>query len=316
MQCTVDSRQIDSSWSFLMEGLSETGVALLLYGVHICLFSLSIYLLARRRETHGRKLLMAWSCIIAAGGTAEMAVIVAAVIEAARFVEKLLHAQVSNAPVFALLQIQSMIVSMNNFATDSLYLYRCYLIWDYRWKILILPGLLMISTFVLGIVGVQSSRGLSVTKPQIVYALAAATNVVLTALTAGRLLWIRRTASGASVNTRFRARCNRALGIILESGVIYCIAVVSLLVAASFNAHEVYVIELGVVSQLLNIIPTFTLVYVGMDDTADKSHRENNPDAPRFRSTAFRSAAVQRSQFTGVLDIKYGGMESKGDEYV
>ncbi|KAF7340740.1 hypothetical protein MSAN_02102400 [Mycena sanguinolenta] len=149
MQNMVDSSQIDSSWSFFMRTLSQTGVSLLLYGIYICLFLFSTHVLARRRATHGRKFLMAWSCVIAAGGTAQMAVTLARAVKDARFVENLLHREVSNSTP-TLLIAECVIWVANIFVADFLYMYRCYVIWDCRWRILILPGLLMASTFVAG----------------------------------------------------------------------------------------------------------------------------------------------------------------------
>ncbi|KAF7340730.1 hypothetical protein MSAN_02101300 [Mycena sanguinolenta] len=182
LQDMVDSSQIDPSWFILMRSLSVTGVSLLLYGIYICLFLLSIHLLARRRATHGRKFLMAWSCVIAAGATMQLAVTLARAVEDARFVENLLHAEVPNSN-HILLTAQNVIGIINIFVADFLYLYRCYVIWDCRWKILILPGLLMVSTFVVGLVGAHATTGLSVTKPQIVFTLATATNLFFTTLT-------------------------------------------------------------------------------------------------------------------------------------
>ncbi|KAJ7248835.1 hypothetical protein B0H12DRAFT_711264 [Mycena haematopus] len=148
MRYTVDSGLLDSSWSVLMETFSETGACVLLYGIYINLFLFSVYILARRRETHGMKLLMAWSCVIAAVATTQMAVAITQAVETARSVEHLLHGQVLNSPVLiAVKTAQIALVAMNNFVSDSLYLYRCYAIWGCRWKIVILPGLLLLSTF-------------------------------------------------------------------------------------------------------------------------------------------------------------------------
>ncbi|KAF7340744.1 hypothetical protein MSAN_02102800 [Mycena sanguinolenta] len=251
MQYTLDP-DLDSAWSCLLKAFSETGVSLVLYGIYICLFLLSIYVLARRREAHGKQLLMAWSCVIAAGGTAQLAVTIAQAVEMAGLFANLLHGQVLNRHSTRLLTAQNALGAMNIFARDSLYLYRCYAIWEYRWKIVVLPGLCMLSIFVIGILG--ATTGLRYTEPQIVYGLGAATNLILTALTgearaAGRLLWIRGTTSRYGVNNAFRARCNRAIGMVLESGAIYCIAAIFILITASINAPETYFIELGFIAQ-------------------------------------------------------------------
>ncbi|KAJ7248847.1 hypothetical protein B0H12DRAFT_1123006 [Mycena haematopus] len=215
------------------------------------------------------KLLMAWSCVVAAGATTQMAFTIFQAVETAHSVEHLLHAQESNPPVLAVLNTaQYVLMATNNFMTDSLYLYRCYVIWGCRWKILILPGLFMLSTFVLTVLSVASIG--RIVDAQFVYSLMMTTNLILTALTAGRLLWIRRTTSCVIVENMFRARCNRAIGMILESGAIYCIVMIVLLITVSRDAPGVYTqlysIELGFLSQLYNIIPTFTLVYVGLNE--------------------------------------------------
>ncbi|KAJ7871778.1 hypothetical protein B0H13DRAFT_2059957, partial [Mycena leptocephala] len=54
---------------------------------------------------------------------------------------------------------------------------------------------------------------------------------------------------------------------------IYCAAAIFLLITLSLeNAHlnaQLYsIIGLGIVQQLINIIPTFTLVYIGLKNTA------------------------------------------------
>ncbi|KAJ6510903.1 hypothetical protein C8R45DRAFT_398446 [Mycena sanguinolenta] len=261
------SSGIDLVWSRMIMAFSETGVSMLFYGIYICLFLLSIHTLVRRRETHGIKLLMAWSCVIAVGGTTQIAINIAQAADSARVVHDLLHAKVSNSHGPALLSAQIALGAVNNFVTDSLFLYRCYVIWAYQWKITILPGLFLLSTFGMGIASARLTTGLVFTKPQFVYGLGVATNLILTALTVGRLLWLQRTTPCLAVDTKLRARCERAIGIVLESGAIYCIAEMLLLVTASFNAPEVYSVELGVASQLMNTISTFTLVYVGLSDT-------------------------------------------------
>ncbi|KAF7340746.1 hypothetical protein MSAN_02103000 [Mycena sanguinolenta] len=121
MQYTLDSGQVDPAWSALLMAFSETGVSIVLYGIYISLFLLSIYILARRSETHGKKLLMAWSCVIAAGGTTQLIVTIAQAVETAGLFANLLHAQVLNRHSTRLLTVQNTIGAMNMFARDSLY---------------------------------------------------------------------------------------------------------------------------------------------------------------------------------------------------
>ncbi|KAF7340732.1 hypothetical protein MSAN_02101500 [Mycena sanguinolenta] len=117
----MDSSRIDFSWSILMHVFSETGVCLLLYGIYLCLFLLSIYTLARRRGTHGRKILMAWSCVIATVATAQMAVAIAQAVESARSFKASLRTQALDPLPLRLETAQFVLGTMNNFIIDSLY---------------------------------------------------------------------------------------------------------------------------------------------------------------------------------------------------
>ncbi|KAJ7888655.1 hypothetical protein B0H14DRAFT_2693336 [Mycena olivaceomarginata] len=303
MQGTSNSRSFDSSWHLLLNLFAATGVSLLLYGVYINLFLLSVYTLARRRNGSGKKFLLAASCVIAVVATTDVALAIAQSILTVRSVQQLLHAQVIGHPrlVKTLQTAQLSLGVINLLVTDSLFLYRCYVIWGYQWKVLILPAVFILTTFV---VGIWASQAHDAAKAQIVYSLSMATHLVLTALTAGRILWIRHATSCVGVDSTLRVRCNRAIGLILESGAIYCVAIIVLLFSLSVKDFEAFAIELGFTSQLLNIIPTFTLVYVGLADTTGKSH----PESDRKIS----SPAVRPWQPTSVLDIKPQGIE-EGD---
>ncbi|KAJ7320856.1 hypothetical protein DFH08DRAFT_819109 [Mycena albidolilacea] len=261
MQDTSNSGQFDSAWHFLFNLFAATGafkVSLLLYGtrtgIYINLFLLSVYTLSRRRKSHGKNFLLGASCVIAVVATTEMGCNIAQTILTARLVQQLVNAQVWDRPhlVKALKTAQYSLLGINK------WLYRCYVIWGYQRKILILPVMFMLTTFVGGIWAAPTPDAI---KAQIVYSL-------------------------------------------LESGAIYCVGIIFLLVSSSVKEFDVFLIGLGFISQLLNIIPTFTLVYIGLTDTTDKSHPESD------RKTS--SPAVRPRQPTQVLDIKPQGME-EGD---
>jgi hypothetical protein len=134
----------------------------------------------------------------------------------------------------------------------------------------------------MGIVWVTVFDG-AVNATRIIFVLAAATNLVLTALTgksvssnvniqlkarsAGRILWIRHAASHVGLDCTIRSRYNTTIGLMydyifyclispdmtsrLESGAIYCLAVIFLVVAVSLNDLEFYYIGLGIAEQLI-----------------------------------------------------------------
>ncbi|KAJ7847730.1 hypothetical protein B0H14DRAFT_2769462 [Mycena olivaceomarginata] len=182
MQYIVDSDQFAASWNFMIRLFSQTAVLILVYGVYVTLFLLSIYILARRRAPRA-KLLIAVSCTMALFGTAQIAIAVATAVVDARFFEQVVHVQVLDQPdsLSALLTVQNVLFLLNNFVTDSFFLYRCYVIWDYHKRVLILPVLLMLSTFTVAMVECGSSTAIcKVTDAQIAFALVVATNLVLT----------------------------------------------------------------------------------------------------------------------------------------
>ncbi|KAJ7929718.1 hypothetical protein B0H13DRAFT_1963720 [Mycena leptocephala] len=304
MQYTVDSQRFDSDWDSMIQLLLEMGVSLLLYGIYISLFLLTIHLLSRRRKSPGVKLLIVISCIMAVLGTAQMAVTIAETVVQVRFVQQGVQAQVLNehesiSRFSVLAAIRACIIFINNLVTDFLFLYRCYVIWGFCKKIVIVPVLLMLFTFVTGIVG-AATQPLSVSDIRISDSLAVATNLFLTGSTAGRIIWIRHAASYVGFDTTVRSRYTTAIGIIL-------------VVTVSLNDPGIYDIGSGIAQQLINIIPTFTLVYVGMKNT-DYSH--STADTHQIPHTSSRSTAVPSSQPCEVLDIKPQSAEEKAGEYV
>ncbi|KAJ7649327.1 hypothetical protein B0H17DRAFT_1102306, partial [Mycena rosella] len=102
-------------------------------------------------------------------------------------------------------------------------LYRCHIIWRSNKWILILPGLSMVATTVLGCI---TAMGLDITvhAPRVDFRtpliIGAGTNAILMCLTAGRIWYIRQEAHIVNGTTTLRPRYNTAIAMILESGAI------------------------------------------------------------------------------------------------
>ncbi|KAF8146413.1 hypothetical protein K438DRAFT_2028292, partial [Mycena galopus ATCC 62051] len=228
MMYTVDSEDFIPSWNLMIGLFSQTAISLVLYGIYLAFFLLSIYTLSRRRKAAGLTFLIVASCVMAVLGTSQVAVIVAAAAVNARFVQQVVSMEAVNQPriLSTLSRVESIIFALNTFMADSLFLYRCYVIWKFQWKITVLPTALMISTFVVAILwGAPTNH---ITDVRIAYGLGAATNLILTISTAGRILWAQRVTSHAGLDNTVRRRFNMAVGILLESGAIYCIAAILL----------------------------------------------------------------------------------------
>ncbi|KAJ7933014.1 hypothetical protein B0H13DRAFT_1856621 [Mycena leptocephala] len=169
-------------------------------------------------------------------------------------------------------------------------LYRCYVIWGFQRKIVIVPALLMLSTFIVGIAAAVTGPSFIISDLrdlQIAASLAAATNTVITALT-GKL----------------------------ESGAIYCIMAILLDIAVSLYKDEIYYIGVSIGEQMINIIPTFTLVYVGLNNTDYTQPKEHIRQVASTHHASSRSAVVRPCEPREVLDIKPQSTEEKDREGV
>lgn len=84
--------------SYLWLDLQLNGIT----GIHITFFLFAIYTLSHRWKTPGIKLLVVASCVLAVLGTTQLAVNLAMTVATARFVQKVLHAEILNQSDFLL----------------------------------------------------------------------------------------------------------------------------------------------------------------------------------------------------------------------
>ncbi|KAF8184042.1 hypothetical protein K438DRAFT_1838139 [Mycena galopus ATCC 62051] len=320
MRLTVDSEEFNSLWYGLILRFSPTAIALLLYGVYVNLFLLSIYTLSRRR-TAGTTLLIAASCMMAVIGTTQIALDVAGTVFEARLFQQFVHAEPLSFTEDRLITLkiaQQIMLSINNFITDCIFMYRCYVIWGSRKKAIILPMLLMLLTSGVAMWGSTTPAQVSGGDLAIPFGLCAITNVVLTVWTACRILWIRRTASLVDLDRTIRGRYTRATVIILESGAAYCIVAIFLIISALLD-DVTFKVGIGLAQQLLNIVPTFTLVYIGLKNMTETSHADLESCHPKvptnqhtpLSSTARRFKLRRRSSWPVILDIKLEETEGR-----
>ncbi|KAJ7913715.1 hypothetical protein B0H13DRAFT_2326103 [Mycena leptocephala] len=212
-------------------------------------------------------------------GTIQLAATFATAVATARSFQQVFRGQILDQPTFSrpFTMILDFTIVINGLVTDSFFLYRCYVIWGLQKKVLVLPVVLILSTIIIGILGLMGFADI-----RIAYGLTIATNLVLTTLIAGRIMWIRRAASFVGLDKTLRERYNRAMGMILESGAIYCVGVIA--VIAIINDPTVYNAAWGAMGQLMNIIPTFSLVYVGLKNAGDSGPTHNTAELHQTRT--------------------------------
>ncbi|KAJ7907409.1 hypothetical protein B0H13DRAFT_1879667 [Mycena leptocephala] len=276
------------SWFLLGLQLNRTT------GIYISFFLFTIYALSRRWKSPGIKLLVAASCVMAALGTIQVAVTIAMAVAIVRSVRQVLCGQILDQPEFplqlaAIQDIAAVInvwvnpdlpwskfletAAANRWPDPKFQFYRCYVIWGSQKKVLVLPGALILSTTVMAILGMRGFVDL-----RIGFGLTVATNLALTCLIA----------SIFGLGKTLRERYNRAMGLILESGAIYCIGAIAMIVTFNDPTGREFIIAAGVAAQLMNVIPTFTLAYIGLNNagvsgaTHSTSGTSSNLDASIF----------------------------------
>ncbi|KAJ7646746.1 hypothetical protein FB45DRAFT_181314 [Roridomyces roridus] len=263
--------------------IAETCAELFFYGIYVHFFLSAIRNLSRRVIPLRRPLLVSiW--IMFLFGTTHNFLQLSNVITQFRLAERVALLQIDPNDLAVALRLASLIdtletakyvvFSINNLFTDIFLLYRCYLIWNRRFGVIILPGVLITSVCVTGTLAVSSDLNNTSPSSQFepTFILATVTNITITVLTAGRIWWMTREASRLNSGSRsniFHKRYTRATRIILESGALYCIGEIILVATAESNAPTpgfIQNITIAISMQAVNIIPTLALVLGTRED--------------------------------------------------
>ncbi|KAJ7195066.1 hypothetical protein GGX14DRAFT_475337, partial [Mycena pura] len=279
----VDSVEFEIRWSTMLFDVSIICTALSLYALYAVLFLFSIPSLHRHIPSRKIILVTAWTMFLFATSSILLASIATAT---SMSVVYMLVQGSNNAPAHlirlyhALVLVQDIILVLNNLVTDLLLLFRCYVIWGSRKRILVLPGILIAATMVVGCLAGLEHYGLislsSYVDPRVPVGMAGATNVLLTCLTAGRIWYIRREVQSLPGWRASRKRYKTASAIILESGVLYTLCVITYVISCSVKSASPFGtifqgVAWGLVQLGVNIVPTFILVRVGMGRSTENS---------------------------------------------
>ncbi|KAJ7675914.1 hypothetical protein DFH06DRAFT_1292117 [Mycena polygramma] len=279
MNYVVASVEFEALWCSMLFDVA------LISGLYAVLFLFSIRTLQGQLPGGNILRLTTWVMFILATGTTLLACVATGV--STRAVYVLVHGSVDDsvrlARIYkALILAEDIILAYNNLVTDLLFLYRCYVIWGSRKRIILLPGVLILATVVVGcLTGLEFSRLIKINSffgPKLPFVIAGITNLVLTCLTAGRIWYIRREVQIIGGWRGFRKRYATASAIILESGILYSVFVIIYIVSSSINTDNssqsgtVFqgvawaVVQLGV-----NLVPTLILVRVGLGRSTENT---------------------------------------------
>ncbi|KAJ7432403.1 hypothetical protein FB451DRAFT_1316923 [Mycena latifolia] len=324
---TIYPTKFPDYWDFVLSRTYGTCVCLayegeiLLYGVLLVLLAIASYLLYQRTGA-GRRSLAAATAVMAALATAQLGVHIWGTVLAFKILELAVAGEVlSHSPrvvgitnVFVnLYTVEDFLLVTNNVIADSLFTYRCFVVWGRNARIVALPIFMVVATGVLGYLCAYEDDYVNAGTYidfRVAFLMSVSTNFVLMALTAGRIWWIRRDASILGLSdSAFVQRYNTIIAIILESGAIYCIGVIIYVIFVSVlnpgNFTPLIDIGRAAVPQIMNIAPTLIIVRVGLGygvaDTAAVSTLRARPGAST--GVPFRNPTHSGSV---VLDIRAG----------
>ncbi|KAF7368215.1 hypothetical protein MVEN_00141300 [Mycena venus] len=229
--------------------ISQLWVGTFFYGIYFTLFCICIYILLRRPRSLSNTVLVVTAIALFILSTVQ--VVINLVLGAVNLGE-------IEIPFTRLHHAAILIYGINNMIAYGVIIYRCYLIWNNNIYVVSLPIILLIVT-----TGELFGVDLSLLKNPYL-ALSLATNILVTAMTAGRIWWIYRTARPylqADVQRRYVS----AISILVESGMLCPATVLAYLILGAIHSAKILQPPtFQVLTQIIGIAPTLIIVRVGL----------------------------------------------------
>ncbi|KAJ7278820.1 hypothetical protein C8J57DRAFT_1304612 [Mycena rebaudengoi] len=315
MEYVVDPAVFAPFWAIMLHIVCRTCTNFVLYGLYIVLFIFSLRRLAPR-NTPGRRLLVGTTIVMFLLGTCGTFVVAAMAAVSIRMTKAVVLGSV-DVPhlirVFGVLELTDLVRDLINIVVaDLLLLYRCYIIWGSKKRIIIVPALCILASAVLTVVAWLPKAYIDSRTP---FIMILGTNLLLMFLTAGRIWYVGREVQTVLHHSTLQKQYNTAVMMVVESGAIYCLSLVLWVTSLTIlgNNHE-YNSEFvaifagitgGLVTQTANIAPTLILARVGMgrqwtQDSVSIGERVLSDDSIRFRIPVQTAA----SESFSVIEIK------------
>ncbi|KAJ7744611.1 hypothetical protein B0H16DRAFT_987434 [Mycena metata] len=229
--------------------ISQLWVGTFFYGIYLVLFCICIYVLLHRPQNLGNTVLLATAIALFTLSTVQAVI---NLVLGAADIDNI------DIPYDQLVNATTVIYGINNIIADGLVVYRCYSVWNKNIYVVILPILMLIPTSVFGL------DYLLPTENTTFFALSLATNIIVTALTAGRIWWIHRKAR-AYLRRDVQQRYTSAIAILVESGVLYSATVLAYLILGAIPSVNIVQEPIyQMLTQVLGIAPTLIIVRVGL----------------------------------------------------
>jgi len=227
--------------------ISQLWVGTFFYGIYLVLFCICMYILLHRPSSQGNTVLLVTAIALFTFSTILIVLILV-----------LVTAEIENRAQSDSIQYAAYIIyAINNSIADGLLIYRCYVVWNQNWRVIVLPVMLLIASTACGLDVFLDAT------PQ--FAVILATNFLATGLTAGRIWWISHH-SRAYLEAAAQRRYTYAIALIVESGMLYSATILAFLIVISFPSLSSTLEEplLQIVTQVMGIAPTLIIVRVGL----------------------------------------------------
>ncbi|KAF7345941.1 hypothetical protein MVEN_01616500 [Mycena venus] len=301
-QLNLHSHHTQTMVSALWYHISQLWVGTFFYGIYLVLFCICTYILLHRPSSRGNTVLLITTSALFTFSTILMVftlVLVTADIE-----------QLASIPYDNIQNAAYVIYAINNSIADGLVIYRCYVVWNRDWRVIVLPVMLLVASTACGLDIFLDAI------PQ--FAVILTTNLLATLLTAGRIWWISRQPRaylGAAAQRRYAS----SIALVVESGMVYSATILTFLVVISFPSVAPTLEEplLQIVTQVMGIAPTLIIVRVGLGVSMEDSKGT-------FRATTTASIALRQQRrampgtsvdYADLKETASAGIEPNQDGY-
>ncbi|KAJ7916943.1 hypothetical protein B0H13DRAFT_2322898 [Mycena leptocephala] len=260
--------------STLWYHVSQLWVGTFFYGIYLVLFCICTYILLHRPSSRGNTVLLVTTTVLFTFSTILM---VLTLVLVTADIEKL-----ASIPYDNIQNAAYVIYAINNSIADGFVIYRCYVVWNSDWRVIVLPVMLLVAS------------------------------------TAGRIWWISRQPRaylGAAAQRRYAS----SIALVVESGMVYSATILTFLIVISFPSVAPTLEEplLQIVTQVMGIAPTLIIVRVGLGVSV-----EDSMSTFRAATTAGIALRQQRRAMPGTTidyaDLKETastGIEPNKDDY-
>ncbi|KAF7338868.1 Zn(2)-C6 fungal-type domain-containing protein [Mycena sanguinolenta] len=248
----------------LWYAISQLWVGTFFFGIYFALFCICIHILLHRSPGLGNTVLIVTTIALFTLSTVQL--IFNLILGAVDLGE-------IDIPYNRLQDAGVVIYAINNMIADGLVIYRCYSIWNNNVYVVSLPIVLLIVTTGKRIALWTSSPsshyplvfGLDFSLPtDPFFVLTLTTNILVTAMTAGRIWWIYR-AARLYMQPDVQRRYMSALSILVESGMLYSATVLVYLILGAIPSTVVLQSPVfQILTQVMGIAPTLIIVRVGL----------------------------------------------------